>query len=88
MQFTQVSGYLGPWSCNYFVLKERFLSLGRTMSQTNVTLGNIIFDIGRHHRQREAFSNPPQTTFDTTDISSLRIQAGTTKREPLKIKLP
>ena len=31
------------------------LSLGRTMSQTDVTLGNIIFDIGCHHGPKEGF---------------------------------
>ena len=31
------------------------LSLGRTMSQTDVTLGNIIFDIECHHGPKEGF---------------------------------
>ena len=46
------------------MLKKRFLRMGRTMSQTDVTLGNIIFDIGRHHRPKEVFSNLPQTTLE------------------------
>ena len=47
------------------MLKERFLSLGRKMSQTHVTFGNIVFDIRRHPRPKKTFSKAPQTAFDT-----------------------